>query len=289
VARSTPDKAAAGTGTVPQYVQRWNLQHRLQHGLLVVSMVLLIGTGFPIKYAYTRWAQWVVGLFGSFENMLALHKLGATLLILAGIYHLVWMLLNGIRGNISWAMVPTWKDVKDACLHAAYLIGLSSTPPQYGRYSYLEKFEYLAVFWGMVVMGGSGLALWFPTVATRFFPRWVLDGLRIVHSNEAFVALLSLAFGHFFFAHLHPDVFPSSPVWYSGKQSLHHLAREHPLELRERVERGELPATALEYLEEAHAPEPLTPARRLLTLVELAVYGWIFLFLIFTFVPLLFT
>ncbi|BDG62032.1 formate dehydrogenase subunit gamma [Caldinitratiruptor microaerophilus] len=283
--------APAGALARPEeiFVERWNLQHRLQHLALAVSMVGLLTTGLSIKYAYTGWAPRVIALLGGFRSTLVLHKASAVLLILVALYHLGFLLYHWRRGQVTWSMRPTRKDALDAVHHALYLLGLRRDPPRFDRYSYLEKFEYLAIFWGMVVMGLSGLALWFPEVAGRLAGRWVLDALRVVHSNEAFVALLSLAFGHFFMAHFHPAVFPSSPVWYSGRISLAHLAEEHPLELERLAEAGRLPSGWVEALGRP-AGDPchrLRGWRRALGVVELVIYSAIFYYLLLTFIPML--
>ena len=265
------------------YVERWHLLHRLQHGTLALSMFGLLGTGLPIKYAYTAWAGEVFGLLGGFHNTLIIHKASALLLCLVTVWHVIYLAAARLKGGPArWEMMMNGKDLRDAVHHGAYLLGLRQQPPQYDRYTYLEKFEYLAIIWGLVVMGGSGMAVWFPEVAASWFPRWVLDGLRIVHSNEAFVAMLSLAFGHFFVAHFSPLIFPSSTVWLTGKISAAHLKEEHPLEYQRLVEAGKLPADA--------APEHrhrLAGWRRAVGVAEMLIYSVIFYGLLITFIPLL--
>lgn len=270
-----------------QTIQRWNVQHRLQHGTLALAMIGLLATGLPIKYAHTGWAAAVFRVLGGFQNTLVVHKISAVLLCIVSGWHLLFLVTGRRRYGFSAAMVPTQKDAADSVHHALFLLGLRDHPPQFDRYNYLEKFEYIAIFWGMVVMGLSGFALWFPVTFAAVLPRWVLAALRIVHANEAFVALLSLAFGHFFFAHLSPLVFPSSPVWYSGNISLCHLYEEHPLEFQRLVESGTIPpevaAAAV-----AHAPSLcLTGWRRAIGVVELLIYSAVFYWLLVTFIPLL--
>jgi len=259
---------------IPQKVQRFNLQHRLQHGLMALSVLMLIITGFPIKYADMFWAPYVVNIFGGFENMFTTHLIFAVLMILSGLYHVAFLAYSFIRGERSLAMLPGPKDLKDAWDHARYLIGLNKDRPLFGRYSYLEKFEYFAVIWGVIVMGISGVILLFPQMFL-FWPRWALDVARVVHTNEGFVCMLAIVVGHFFAAHLNPKVFPSSPVWYSGEIKLEHLQEEHPLEYKEIT--GQLPPQGHEHL-------PGTAQ----VLVELVVYVCIFGILLYTFVPMLF-
>lgn len=275
------------SGVKTHSFQRWNLQHRLQHGFLVLSMLGLIITGFGMKYSYMAWAQTLLKLFGGFHSTLIIHKISAIVLVAVSVYHLFFLAFGWKKYGVSWAMFPTLKDVKDAGQHGAFLLGLRDEPPQYDRYSYLEKFEYLSIFWGMVVMGFSGFALWFPAKAGLLAPRWMLDNLRIIHTNEAFVAMLALFFGHFFSAHFSPLVFPSSSVWYNGKISLAHLYAEHPLEFQRLVEEGKIDAAQAAHI--ASHPHELRLAgwRRALGVVELVIYSAIFYLLLVTFIPLL--
>ena len=40
-------------------------------------------------------------------------------------------------------------------MSGAFFVGLRKEPPRFGRWTYFEKFDYWAVFWGMFIMGGS--------------------------------------------------------------------------------------------------------------------------------------
>lgn len=270
------------------YVQRWNWEQRLQHALLFLSMFGLLGTGLPIKYGYTEWAARFFVLIGGFRNALIIHKVSAVLLVVATVVHAAYLLRYRRRhGPTRWEMMFSPKDLSDANHHAMFLLGLRQDPPRYDRYSYLEKFEYLAIFWGLIVMGATGMSIWFPSLAANWVPRWVLDAFRIIHSNEAFVAMLSLAFGHFFFAHFSPLVFPSSTVWLTGKISVGHLREEHPMEYDRLVEQGVIPAGAAEAAGHGGHTLRLSGWRRALGIVEMLIYSAIFYWLLVTFIPLL--
>ena len=130
-------------------VLRWTSNQRYQHLLLAVSVLMLIITGLPIKYGQAAWAPYVVAMFGGFGRMFTVHLTFAVLMLISGAYHAAWLAGAVLRRGPTWDMVPTWKDVRDAYHHAGYLLGLRRDRPRYGRYSYLEKFEYLAVIWGV--------------------------------------------------------------------------------------------------------------------------------------------
>jgi len=271
------------SGHASRWIIRFNAQQRLQHILLAGSIMVLILTGFPIKYAFEPWAPVVTRMLGGFDVMFSIHLVAATLMILSGVYHLFWIAFNFRR--LDWAMLPSLKDLRDAGDHFAYLLGWRQAPPDFGRYTYLEKFEYLAVFYGIAVMGLSGFFLSFPEVGAALAPRWVLDVLRVAHSNEALVCFISIAVGHSFWVHFHPSVFPSSTVWYKGTISEHHLAKEHPAEYRRWLQSQGLDPSQAPH--PAHEPTRYEHSRLFIT-VELAIYGAVAVWLYATFVPMLF-
>ena len=278
---SAQHKPAHAADHQPKTYQRWNRQHRLQHMVLFISMFGLMLSGLAIKFHKLAWAQLMFRLTGGFQNNLLLHKASATLLIGVSVYHVGYLLIQWTRlrtGPKDWAMMPGPNDLRDAWHHVLYLMQIRKEPPQYDRYTYLEKFEYLSIIWGMVIMGGTGLALWFPTVAASYVPRVFLDAFRIFHANEAVVATIALVYGHFFTVHLNPGVFPSSSVWYSGKISLEHMLEEHPVEYQRLVAKGELP-------EMTYHEHKITGWRRGLAAFEMLIYSAIFYYMLITFLP----
>lgn len=258
---------------------RFTLQQRLQHGLLAISVLMLILTGFPIKYSTEGWAPYVINIFGGFANLFLFHKIFAVLMILSAVYHIVWLIAVFIKNGPSWEMIPTFKDFKDAIDHGKYLLGINKNPPQYGRYSYLEKFEYFAVIWGVIVMGFSGLVLWFPGMF-YWLPRWAFGVTRVIHSNEAFVCMLALFVGHFFHVHFNPKVFPSSMVWWNGKISAADLKEEHPLEYQQLVASNPELKKVEKHESRWYRSKPLIYA-------ELVIFLGLFVYLLYTFIPLL--
>ncbi len=264
------------------YIQRWNIHHRLQHILLLVSVTLLILTGFPMKYAYTSWAPYAVALFGGFDLMFRIHLVAAVLLVIAAIYHIIYAISYALKHGPTWDMVPSVQDVKDAFNHIRYLVGLTDKHPHFGRYNYLQKFEYFAVVWGLFFMGITGFFLWFPQVGAMFFPRWILGVFRVIHSNEAFLAMLAIAFGHFFMEHFNPDVFPMNKTWLNGKISLEKMAEHHPAEF----ERLNLEEAEIDYPEKTGMEGRFKHSRALVA-TELAVVTFVFGWLLYTFIPML--
>jgi formate dehydrogenase subunit gamma len=213
--------------------QRWNIHHRLQHILLFVSFFVLTFTGLPIKYAYSSWASPVTRIFGGFDTMLTIHKVAAAIMIIAAIYHLGYLLVGWlVKKQTSTAMVPTWKDVTDLLDHIVYSFGLTKKDAEFERYSYKEKFDYWAVFWGIAIMVGSGLMMWFPQISVQYVPRWILDCAQVAHSDEAMLAITAVFIWHFYNVHFSPLVFPMSMVWLNGEFSQAEMEEFHPLELQ---------------------------------------------------------
>jgi cytochrome b subunit of formate dehydrogenase len=213
--------------------QRWNIHHRLQHILLFTSFFVLALTGLPLKYAAKTWAVKLCALLGGFTTMLTIHKAAAVVMIIAAVYHLGYLVFSlVVAKQSSKAMIPTWKDVTDLLDHMAYCLGMTKRDAQFDRYSYKEKFDYWAVFWGIAIMVGSGLILWFPQASAQYVSRTFINCAQVAHSDEAMLAIMAIFVWHFYNAHFSPMVFPMNKVWLDGKFSRQEMEEFHPLELR---------------------------------------------------------
>jgi cytochrome b subunit of formate dehydrogenase len=148
------------------------------------------------------------------------------------------------------SMTPQPKDVVDFFGNLIYFLYLGKRP-QGDRWTYFEKFDYLAVFWGVMIIGLSGLLLWFPGFFTSFLPGWTLNAAYVIHSDEALLATGFIFFFHFFHTHLRPESFPMDLVVFTGKMSLARFKAERPLEYQRLVEKNELE----DYLVEAPTPK----------------------------------
>ena len=118
-----------------------------------------------------------------------------------------------------------------------FMLGLKKDRPKFDRYMYLEKFDYWAVFWGIIMMVGTGFVFWFPVFFAKYAPHWVLTSAQIIHGEEATLALLFLFVVHFYNAHLKPSIFPMNWVWLTGKMSHAMLKEEHGGEYQELVKK----------------------------------------------------
>jgi hypothetical protein len=96
------------------------------------------------------------------------------------------------------------------------------------------------VFWGVLVIGSTGLILWFPELFTRVIPGWFLNVSTIIHSDEALLAVGFIFTIHFFNTHFRPDKFPMDPVIFTGRVSLDELKYDKPAEYARLKASGDL-------------------------------------------------
>lgn len=218
--------------------QRWDIHQRAQHWLMVSSFIMVAITGIPIKFAYTSWAQSYAKFFVKFEILFGIHKVGALIMMVSAIYHLVYLITKTIVGSLNWTMFPIIKDFKDFFQNILYFIGFKKEAAKYKKYSYKEKMDYWAVYWGTPIMVLSGLVLWFPGKAVTMMPKWVIDSAHYLHQDEGMLAILFIFTIHFYNVHFSPDFFPMNYTWLTGKVSREVMEHEYPLELA-RIEEEE--------------------------------------------------
>jgi cytochrome b subunit of formate dehydrogenase len=133
----------------------------------------------------------------------------------------------------------TRQDLKDFLASVRWFFGRGPRP-EYGRWTYWEKFDYFAVFWGMFVIGSTGILLWFPEFFTILLPGKSVNIATIIHSDEALLAVAFIFTVHFFNTHFRPDKFPMDPVIFTGRVSVEELKADKPREYEELVASGDL-------------------------------------------------
>ncbi len=220
---------------------------RLCHFLLILSFLLLVVTGMPIKFHTTEWARVVFAILGGPAAAAALHRIGAVRTATYMIIHVTRMMRLLWKSRTRWrdeqgrlrlqsllgvvlgpdSPIPNLQDARDAYAHLRYFLGLGPRPA-FDRFTYWEKFDYMAVFWGVTIIGMSGLVMWFPVVVTYVLPGWVINIAHIVHSDEALLAAGFIFTVHFFNSHLRPEKFPMDTVIFSGALTEHEMKHERP-------------------------------------------------------------
>jgi thiosulfate reductase cytochrome b subunit len=248
------------------HVRRFSTTEIRLHVVVVVTFLVLAATGLPLKYHDAKWAHVVASIPGGIDLTRILHRLAAVLTFGYAIFHVVHLAYRaGARRErgLFWgwsSMVPRGKDLADLWRNLRYFLYLGPRP-RFDRWTYWEKFDYFAVFWGIPVIGLSGLLLWFPALFTRFLPGWMINVAFVVHSDEALLAVGFIFVFHFFHAHLRPESFPFDPVIFTGVMPLERFQEERPVEYERLVAAGELEAR-------------LAPAPSAVALRRAAIFGF---------------
>jgi cytochrome b subunit of formate dehydrogenase len=227
--------------------RRFTSFERTLHLVMLLSFFTLAITGMTLKFSYMSWAQKLAAAVGGFATTGVLHRLGAITLITIFFIHLGDVYRRKRSSGKSWkefvfsdgSLVFNRTDLKEFVESIKWFLGLG-TRPRYGRYSYWEKFDYFAVFWGMLVIGSTGLLLWFPELFTIILPGWTVNIATILHSDEALLAVAFIFTIHFFNTHFRLDKFPMDPVIFTGRVSIEELRRDKPREYEKLVEEGKL-------------------------------------------------
>jgi len=214
--------------------ERLNRSERIQHFLTLSSFFVLVITGFALKF------KWSIPFLSDATNVSLRgngHRAAAIVMVGTSLYHVYYAVFTA-RGRDQLAhMMPRWQDALDVMAMLKYYAGISGHRPKFGRYSYVEKAEYLALVWGTVVMVVTGFMLWFENETLKRIPMWGLDVATLIHYYEAILATLAIFVWHLYYVILNPDFAPMSFTWIDGKLSRHHMEHEHPLELEEIEER----------------------------------------------------
>ncbi len=239
-----------------QFVRFTPFQRKL-HLTVILSFFGLAITGMMLKFSYTQWAQTLIGVFGGADTAGWIHRVCAVVTFGYFFAHLVNVAIKYVKGDRSLrdylfgpdTILPTARDFHELIATIRWFLGWGPRP-RYGRWTYWEKFDYFAVFWGVAIIGSTGLCLWFPEVFTRFIPGWWINVATIVHSDEALLATGFIFTIHFFNTHFRPEKFPMDPVIFTGRMGVEELKHDKPRLYEELVASGEL---------EKHLEEPASP------------------------------
>jgi cytochrome b subunit of formate dehydrogenase len=252
-------KRRARTEKGARLFRRFGPVDRFCHMLIIVSFLLLVATGMPLKFHSTAWARAFFDLIGGANVAGSLHRFAA---ILTGLYFVIHLssIVTRVRQNRARysdvqgrfrlkkflafvfgpdSPVPRWQDAKDIGAQFKWYFGRGPRP-KFERFTYWEKFDYMAVFWGITVIGMSGLVMWFPLIATRVMPGWGINIAQIIHSDEALLAAGFIFTIHFFNGHFRPEKFPFDPVMFSGRVTEAELRHEHAAQYERLESEGRL-------------------------------------------------
>jgi cytochrome b subunit of formate dehydrogenase len=232
---------------------------RFCHTLVITSFLVLVGTGMPLKFHQTGWAHAIFDLLGGAEVAATLHRIGACI---SGTYlaiHIIRLLVALVRsrgefrgedGQLSPrrflgvlfgpdSPLPNWQDARDLVAHSKWFVGRGPRP-NFDRFTYWEKFDYLAEFWGSAFIGVSGLVMWFPEQVSRIAPGWIVNVAQVIHSQEALLAAGFILTFHFFNAHFRSEKFPLDSVMFSGRVTEEEMLHERRRQYDRLAKRGTL-------------------------------------------------
>lgn len=245
-----PDQAATAAEKIqaPQaerHFMRFTLMQRYFHAIMLITFLGLAATGLTIRFSTNAWAQHFALALGGFGAILFIHKLCAVTLTLEFLYHVkdiaVRILIRKEKG-LLWgpsSMVPNLQDLKDIVGNFRWFFG-AGPKPRIGRYAYWEKFDYWAVFWGMIIIGFSGYVMWFGPFFGKILPGWALNAVQIVHGEEALLAITFIFSIHFINAHLRPDNFPMDTTIFTGTMTEEEFKERHGEEYERLAREGKL-------------------------------------------------
>jgi cytochrome b subunit of formate dehydrogenase len=222
---------------------RFTIIQRVQHWILAVLFGMLVITGFPLKFADQAWSRFVIDRLGGLNTARLIHHWGGLLLLLglaAHVLYILWSMrqrrrhdrIAGQPKNLIHSVIslPLWigpRDVLDFVHLLAHLLHLRAERPTFGRFSIKEKFEYIGVFWGTLLLGATGLLLWGAEISSHFLPGRVLNFALIGHTFEAFLAIIHVGILHIVNVMLSPNVFPLSRATITGETPIAELSEGH--------------------------------------------------------------
>jgi cytochrome b subunit of formate dehydrogenase len=220
-------KLAARRRAHPAMVVRMTVNQRWQHLVLLTSFIILVITGFALKFP----ESWFAHVFGMGEHLRGIiHRIAGVALMSAGIYHVFYLIQSREGRRLIRDIAPKPADGFDAMKAMRYYLGLSSEKPEFGRFNYAEKAEYWALVWGTALMGVTGVIIWAKVWVGNLLARWWVDVATAIHYYEAILATLAIVVWHFYQVFFDPDVYPMNGAWWDGMMPLDHYREEHSLD-----------------------------------------------------------
>ena len=208
-------------------VRRMSADAVVQHTVLMISFTLLVVTGFSLRFYDAWWSRWLFGWDGGAGVRGAVHRGSGVVMLLGSLWHLVYLATPPGRKYLR-DIALTMNDARQFVQMMRFNLGWTSEHPHFGRFSYVEKAEYWALVWGTVVMGITGLSLWFENSCVDLFPKGLLDVFLVIHYYEAWLAFLAIVVWHMYAVVFNPQVYPGNPSWLTGNMPRRMFEAEHP-------------------------------------------------------------
>jgi cytochrome b subunit of formate dehydrogenase len=228
-----------------KHFRRFPWGWRLAHLVFAIVTMTLVLTGMTVLFADSSWAPQVAAALGGPKVLGLIHRTSAFLFVSIFMIHFIYVMQKLLRDrSFRWfgpdSLIPNWKDFVDCWAMFKWFFG-KGDKPRFDRWTYFEKFDYWAVFWGVNIIGWSGLMLAFPHITAQYLPGWIFNVDILVHGEEGFLAAVFLFTVHFFNNHFRPDKLPPPDVvMFTGTQSLDEFRQDHPAYYQRLVDAGEL-------------------------------------------------
>ncbi len=256
-----------------RYILRFKPVHSILHIMVIVSFLALALTGMTIKFPDLTFFKFISKIMGGPKVTGIIHRISAVITFTYFGIH-IFQLINSLKrkritlkGLLTeeYSMIPMKRDLIELKQTYLWFIGKGERP-EYGRWTYWEKFDYFAVFWGVAIIGITGLMLWFPEIATLILPGWFINVATVIHSDEALLAAGFIFTIHFFNTHFRPDKFPIDTVIFTGRVPLEEYKKDRPREFKQLLKSGKLGKLIV-------GP----PSNKLIVVSK--IFGFIFLFI----------
>ncbi|MFV2055205.1 MAG: formate dehydrogenase subunit gamma, partial [Thiohalomonadales bacterium] len=240
--------------------ERFDWRWRANHWTLALSVMTLVFTGMAVMYPDTAWSMAVINAAGGPSVFGLVHRIVGVIFILTVTTHIVAIVFKLIKKDkFDWfgpdSLLPRKKDWQDMKSQFHWFFH-GGDQAKFDRWTYWEKFDYWAVYWGAFVIGTSGIVLWYSDTLVNFLPGWMFNLASLAHGLEAFLAVMTLFVVHFFNNHFRPAKFPLDTVMFTGKWDLEELKEERPLHYQRLKDSGQL---------EQHLVAPTTKTTKIIT------------------------
>lgn len=273
-----------------KYIVRFDAYSRFLHILVITSFLTLAITGMTIKFSGVSAFQTVSHILGGYKVTGFLHRFAAIITFLYFFLHIINLINKAKKSKKSLiqliksenSMLPKKSDFSDFYATIKWFLGIGPRP-DYGRWTYWEKFDYFAVFWGVAVIGASGLLLWFPEFFTSIGIHGQLINIAtIIHSDEALLATGFIFTIHFYNTHFRPDKFPIDTVIFTGKVKIEELKYDRPKEYSQLILQDDfekkLTTAPLPWMEKAARIFGFAALITGMTTILMIIYSMIFLY-----------
>jgi cytochrome b subunit of formate dehydrogenase len=221
---------------------RMSTNQRWQHLILLTSFIVLVLTGFALKFPNS----WLADVLAMGEKLRSItHRVAGVVLIGAGVYHILYLAMTREGRRLICDVAPRPRDAFDVWATLRYYLGLGDEKPKFGRFNYAEKAEYWALVWGTALMALTGVMIWAKVWVGDLLARWWVDVATAIHFYEAILATLAIVVWHFYQVFLDPDVYPMNWAWWDGKMPVEQYRHEHELDT-EALTNAETEAGAVE-------------------------------------------